>query len=89
MSRISLVFAGVFALVGIALDSPAAAQAPAKPPAAVAKSPQGPASAKIHRSDRAQCARKNALQIVRSFRSRAGSMPGSSRMRLVGLLPMS
>jgi hypothetical protein len=43
MSRISLVFAGVFALAGIALGSPAAAQAPAKPPAAVAKSPPVPA----------------------------------------------
>jgi hypothetical protein len=45
MSRISLVPSGVFALAGIAFGSPAAAQAPTKPPAAVEQSPQLPAPA--------------------------------------------
>jgi hypothetical protein len=44
MLRISVVFAGVFALAGIAFGSPAAAQAPAKPPAAVANPPLVPSA---------------------------------------------
>jgi hypothetical protein len=45
MSRASLVHAGVFALAGLAVASHAAAQTAAKPPAAIAQSPQVPAPA--------------------------------------------
>jgi hypothetical protein len=41
----------------------------------------------IHGSDGAQCARRNALHDERLFRAGAGSMPASSRMRLIVLRP--